>query len=115
MGVVAHNMTTISFKTLDGTIKELGHSGRISVLMLDCELCEWDIYHDIIALDEPIQQVSMQMHGTPYMANELFLAMQETGYVIFNREKERSDIGGGEVYDYSWLRLSPTFFNWKGI
>mmetsp|Transcript_14247 Transcript_14247/g.25736 ORF Transcript_14247/g.25736 Transcript_14247/m.25736 type:complete len:113 (-) Transcript_14247:607-945(-) len=111
MGLAADNTTTIAFKTLDETIAELKHSGRISILALDCESCEWDIYSDILALDEPIQQVLLQMHGTPYMANELFLAMQEAGYVIFHREAEFS--GSGEVYDYSWLKLSPSFFNWK--
>lgn len=113
MGLAADNTTTIAFKTLQETISELKHTGRVKILALDCEACEWDIYGDILSLDEPISQVLMQMHGTPYMANELFLAMQEAGYVIFNREKDSS--GGGEVYDYSWLKLSPSFFNWKGL
>ncbi|KAL3822309.1 hypothetical protein ACHAXA_002624 [Cyclostephanos tholiformis] len=98
-----------AFKTLEETIAELKHSGRISVLALDCEACEWDIYKDILSLKEPIQQVLMQMHGTPYMANELFLAMQEAGYVIFNRENN----GDVDVWDYSWMKLAPSYFNWK--
>ena len=52
----------------------------------------------------------MQMHGTPFMANELFLHMQEAGYVIYHREAD----GYGEVYDYAWIKMAPTFFNWKG-
>lgn len=98
-----------AFKTLEDTIAELKHSGRISVLALDCEACEWDMYRDVLSLEEPIQQVLMQMHGTPYMANELFLAMLEAGYVIFNREKS----GDGDVWDYSWMKLAPSFFNWN--
>jgi hypothetical protein len=43
------------------------------------------------------------------MANELFLAMLEAGYVIFNREKS----GDGDVWDYSWMKLAPSFFNWN--
>eukprot|EP00581_Thalassiosira_minuscula_P016359 CAMPEP_0183713102 /NCGR_PEP_ID=MMETSP0737-20130205/8067_1 /TAXON_ID=385413 /ORGANISM="Thalassiosira miniscula, Strain CCMP1093" /LENGTH=408 /DNA_ID=CAMNT_0025941851 /DNA_START=138 /DNA_END=1364 /DNA_ORIENTATION=+ len=112
MGLSTKNdATTIAFKTLEETITELGHSGKVSILALDCESCEWDIYQDILALDEPIHQVLMQMHGTPYIANDLFKAMQEGGYVIFNRVKESS--GQGEVYDYSWLKMAPSFFNWK--
>eukprot|EP00584_Thalassiosira_punctigera_P024723 CAMPEP_0172553552 /NCGR_PEP_ID=MMETSP1067-20121228/51268_1 /TAXON_ID=265564 ORGANISM="Thalassiosira punctigera, Strain Tpunct2005C2" /NCGR_SAMPLE_ID=MMETSP1067 /ASSEMBLY_ACC=CAM_ASM_000444 /LENGTH=306 /DNA_ID=CAMNT_0013341761 /DNA_START=368 /DNA_END=1288 /DNA_ORIENTATION=- len=111
MGLAAYNTTTIAFKTLEDTIAELKHSGRVSILVVDCESCEWDLYRDILSLKEPIQQVMLQMHGTPFMANELFLAMQEAGYVIFHREAEHS--GGREVYDYSWLKLSPSFFNWK--
>ncbi|KAL7549020.1 hypothetical protein ACHAWF_012287, partial [Thalassiosira exigua] len=111
MGIAADNATTVAFKTLEETIVGLGHSGKVSILALDCESCEWDIYRDLVKLKEPIRQVLMQMHGTPYMANELFLAMQEAGYVIFQREKEIR--GSGEVYDYSWLKLSPSFFNWQ--
>jgi len=108
MGFAPDGITPIAFKTLQETITELNHSGKISVLALDCEACEWDIYKDILLLEEPKpQQVLMQMHGTPYMANELFLAMQEAGYVIFHREAD------GEIYDYSWLNLAPSFFNWK--
>ena len=108
MGVAADGTAPVTFKTLEETITRLGHSGRISVLALDCESCEWDMYGDILSLEQPIQQVVMQMHGTPYMANELFLSMQEKGYVIFHREAD------GEAYDYSWLKLEPSFFNWKG-
>ena len=40
-----------AFKTLEETIAELKHSGRISVLALDCEACEWDIYKDILYIN----------------------------------------------------------------
>lgn len=113
MGLAADNSTAIAFKTLEETIDELQHAGRISMLIVDCEGCEWDFYTDIISLEEPIHQVILQMHGTPYMANELFLAMQEEGYVIFHREAEHT--GKGEVWDYSWLKLPPQFFNWKEV
>jgi len=111
MGLATNHTTSIAFKTLDETITELKHSGRISIVAVDCEDCEWNLYRDILSLDEPIRQVLMQMHGTPFMANELFLHMQEAGYVIFQRQAEPS--GSGEVYDYSWLNLAPSFFNWK--
>lgn len=107
MGVAADSVTSITFKTLKDTVAELHHSGRISVLVLDCESCEWDIYSDILSLDEPIQQVLMQMHGSPSVANELFLTMQGAGYVIYHREPS-SD---GEIYDYSWLKLAPSYFD----
>jgi hypothetical protein len=115
-----NNKMDNAFKTLQETIAELNHSGRISLLALDCEGCEWEIYKDILSLSsssslggggggEPIiQQIVMQMHGAPNMANELFLAMQEAGYVIYNCV----DVGDGHVWDYSWIQLSPSFFNW---
>jgi hypothetical protein len=114
-----NNKMDNTYKTLQDTITELNHSGRISLLALDCEGCEWEIYKDILSLSssslggggggEPIiQHIVMQMHGAPNMANELFLAMQEAGYVIHNRV----DVGDGHVWDYSWIRLSPSFFSW---
>lgn len=107
MGIAANSVTSVAFKTLKDTVAELQHSGRISALALDCESCEWDIYSDILSLDEPIQQVLMQMHGSPFMANGLFLAMQQAGYVIFHRDPRSGD---GEIYDYSWLELAPSYF-----
>lgn len=109
MGLVANSGATVTYKTLQDTVAELQHSGKLLLLILDCESCEWDIYRDILSLDEPIQQVLMQMHGTPSMANELFSAMKQAGYVIFHREPTND----GEVYDYSWLKLSPSFFDRK--
>lgn len=112
MGFGMDNTFVPTFKTLQETIVELEHSGKtISTLALDCEGCEWDIYLDILSLDASFQQIFMQMHGTPYVANDLFLAMQKAGYVIFHKEAEPS--GSGEVYDYSFMRMAPSYFDSK--
>ena len=109
MGVaVGVGASATAFKTLKETVKELGHSGKsLSLLVIDCEGCEWEIYRDLLSLDLSVQQVLIQMHGTPFIANRFFTAMHNAGYAIFHRE----EVGGsGNIYDYSWLKLAPSYF-----
>ena len=107
-----NNSTGAAFKTIEDTMQELGHTDKaISVLALDCEQCEWDIYHDILSVGSSIHQLLIQMHGVPNpnAAHSMFNAMRANGYVITHKEDEPH--GNGEVYDYSFLKLSETFFN----
>jgi len=108
MGVASSGQTATAFKTLKETVKELGHTGKsLSILAIDCEGCEWDIYRDILSADLSIQQVLMQLHGTPFIANKFFTAMHTAGYAIFHKE----EVGGsGNVYDYSWVKLATSYF-----
>ena len=108
---VVNSTITGAYKTIETTLQELGHSEQtISILALDCEACEWDIYHDLLSLKPPINQILMQMHGVPNpnQAQSTFNAMRFAGYVITHKEEDAQ--GGGEVYDYSFLRLSPSYF-----
>ncbi len=105
MGVAGDGSVT-AFKTFKETVAELGHAGRsLSILAIDCEGCEWDIYKEVLSSGLTVQQVLFQMHGTPYIANQFFADMYKAGYVIFHREKV-----GESVYDYSFLRLAPSYF-----
>lgn len=110
---VSNSTSVAAFKTIEDTVHELGHSDKtISILALDCEQCEWDIYNDILASSAPIHQLLLQMHGLPHpnQAHSFFNAMRTSGYVITHKEEEAN--GNGEVYDYSFLKLSKTYFNW---
>eukprot|EP00804_Cyclotella_cryptica_P015945 CCRYP_019186-RA/>CCRYP_019186-RA protein AED:0.03 eAED:0.03 QI:106/1/1/1/1/1/2/155/382 len=99
-----------SFKTIEETMKELNHMEKtLSILALDCEGCEWDMFHDILSLSFPIQQLIIQVHGVSDQTRSMFAAMQSGGYVITH--KEAAPHGNGEVYDYSFLRLSQSFFD----
>ena len=105
MGVAGNG----SFKTFKETVKELGHTGKsLSILAIDCEGCEWDIYREVLSSDLTVQQILIQMHGTPFIANRFFAAMHNAGYAIFHKE----GVGVG-VYDYSFLRLAPSYFGFK--
>lgn len=105
MGVAGDGSVT-AFKTFKETVAELGHAGKsLSILAIDCEGCEWDIYKDVLSSGLTVQQILFQMHGTPYIANQFFADMYNAGYLIFHREKV-----GESVYDYSFLRLAPSYF-----
>jgi len=106
MGVAGDGSAT-AFKTFKETVKELGHTGKtLSILAIDCEGCEWDIYKEVLSSDVmTVQQVLFQMHGTPFIANRFFVAMHNAGYAIFHREEV-----GVSVYDYSFLKLAPSYF-----
>jgi hypothetical protein len=104
MGVAGDG--SFAFKTLKETVEELGHAGKkLAILAIDCEGCEWDIYREMLSSDLTIQQVLIQMHGTPFIANRFFVAMHNAGYAIFHREEV-----GRSVYDYSFLKLAPSYF-----
>ena len=91
-------------------MKELNHLEKtLSILALDCEGCEWDMYHDMLSLSFPIHQLIIQVHGVSDQTQSMFSAMQAGGYVITHKEAEPH--GNGEVYDYSFLRLSRSYFD----
>ena len=89
---------------------ELDHVGKtISILALDCEGCEWDMYNDLTT-GPPIHQLLIQMHGVPGQAQTMFAAMQAGGgYVITHREVEPGS--NSEVWNYSLLRLARSYFD----
>ncbi len=108
MGSGTDSTAAPAFKTIHDTLTELGHLDKtISILALDCEGCEWDIYGDILDLDASFQQILIQLHGTPSVANEFFTSMLNAGYFIYNREMDPG--GGGEVYNYSFLKLDVSY------
>jgi hypothetical protein len=100
-----------TFKTVEDTIQELGHSEKtISLMALDCEGCEWDIYSDLLSLRYPVHQLVIQTHGlpNPNQVNSMFNAMRVGGYVITHKQQEPT--GNGEIFDYSFLKLSKSYF-----
>jgi len=136
------------FKSIQETIKLLGHEHTmIDVLLLDCNMCEWDIYPDLfptfddhhsddeserkkkrkshlhlphlphkkekkhleeIRMTSTFLQIVMKLHDTTPVVNDLFMKMKDNGYVIFH--KETNAMSNGNHYDYSFLKLAPSFF-----
>ena len=91
---------------------ELGHVGHtIDVLSIDCEGCEWTSYRDILeSSDSVITQILMELHGAPYVINDFFLEMKRHSYVVFHKESNTVEQGGGQICSYSFIRLAPAFF-----
>jgi len=70
------------FRTFQETIKELGHEGRpIDIFKIDCEGCEWFTYKDWI--DADLQQIIVEVHHVPDVAQDFFADLQKAGYVTF--------------------------------
>ena len=104
------------FKTLRGTMDALGHTGRtIDVFKIDCEWCEWythDEWFDDDADGNPqidIRQILVETHNAPLPnAIEFFYGLHDRGYVIFNKEANFQNGGGGQ--EITFLKLSREFF-----
>ncbi|KAL7515055.1 hypothetical protein ACHAXN_012298 [Cyclotella atomus] len=104
--------TGATFKPIEETMQELGHKDKtISLMALDCEGCEWDIYPDLLSLSYPIHQLIIQTHGlpNPNQVHSMFNAMRMDGYVITHKQQEPA--GNGEVFDYSFLKLSKSYLD----
>ena len=96
-----------TFKTLQETIKELGHKDcPIDIFKIDCEGCEWGTYKDWLETD--IRQILVEVHHVPEVAHEFFSNLQHAGYVTFHKEPN-IQFSGGACVEYAMLKLSQDF------
>ncbi|CAJ1933666.1 unnamed protein product [Cylindrotheca closterium] len=89
-------------------MKELGHANRtIDLFKIDCEWCEWFTYEQW--LNQDIRQILVETHNAP-MPNvqDFFYKLHDAGFVIFNKEANYQNGGGG--VEYGFLKLSTDFF-----
>ena len=98
----------IFYKTLQQTMKELGHENRtIDIFKIDCEWCEWFTYDQWIEQD--IRQILVETHNAPMPnAQDFFFKLHDAGFVIFNKEANFQNDGRG--VEYGFLKLSTDFF-----
>ena len=97
-----------TFKTLQQTMDELGHTNRtIDVFKIDCEWCEWFTFEQW--LEQDIRQILVETHNAPMPnAKDFFQSLHDKGYVIFSKEANFQNAGGG--VEFAFLRLSTDFF-----
>ena len=97
-----------TFKTLQQTMDELGHTNRtIDVFKIDCEWCEWFTFEQW--LEQDIRQILVETHNAPMPnAKDFFQSLHDKGYVIFSKEANFQNAGGG--VEFAFLRLSLDFF-----
>jgi len=104
---------TLGLRTLHETVKDLGHEGRqIDIFKIDCELCEWFTYkqwiNDTIS-NFTIKQILVETHNAPMPeAKDFFYDLHDAGYVIFSKEANFQNGGGG--VEYGFIKLSTDFF-----
>lgn len=98
------------FKTLEQTVKELGHEGRtIDLFKIDCEGCEWDTFKDFFTSSVEMKQILIELHKAPGpQARDLFYTLHDEGYAIFHKEANIMD--AGKCIEYSFLKVDPEFF-----
>merc|ERR1711933_334712 len=101
-------------KTLDQTVKELGHEGRrIDILKIDCEYCEWVTYDQWIQKNDhsnfTIRQILVETHSAPIQyTKNFFYDLHDAGYVIFSKEANYQNKAGG--VEFAFVKLSTDFF-----
>jgi len=97
------------FMTLEETVEHLNHSGmEIDIFKLDCEACEWHTFREWFDVPVVMRQILVELHGAPKFSDNFFETLEENSFVIFHREADTQY--GGIWQEYSFLRLSPDFF-----
>ena len=96
------------FKTLSQTMQVLGHVGRrIDIFKIDCEWCEWFTYDQW--LEQDIRQILVETHNAPLpAAQDFFFELHNAGYVIFSKEANYFNQGGG--VEFGFVKLHSDFF-----
>lgn len=97
------------FKTLNQTMYELGHANRqIDIFKIDCEWCEWTTYKQWLDAGN-LRQILVETHNAPLPhASDFFFSLHDAGYVIFSKEANFPNGGGG--VEFAFLKLDPSFF-----
>jgi len=103
-----------NFKSLNETVNELGHQGRvIDIFKIDCEGCEWTTYSEWfyphVAENTILKQILVEVHNHPDGADSFFRSLQRFGYVIFHKEPNIK-FGGGKCVEYAFIKLENSFF-----
>lgn len=87
----------------------LNHTHRmIDIFKIDCEWCEWHTYPDWIQVGN-LRQILVETHNAPMpAAKDFFYSLHDAGYVIFSKEANFQNGGGG--VEYAFLKLHTDFF-----
>ena len=80
----------------------------IDIFKIDCEWCEWHTYQDWLSVGN-LRQILVETHNAPMpTAKDFFYALHDAGYVIFSKEANFQNGGGG--VEYAFLKLHTDFF-----
>ena len=92
----------------DGLRDECGLTGVLPVpLVLFCLRCEWHTYSEWLKHD--LRQILVETHNAPMPnARDFFYNLHDAGYVIFSKEANFQNAGGG--VEFAFLKLSTDFF-----
>jgi hypothetical protein len=101
-----------TFQTLQQMITDLGHTGRtISIFKIDIEGGEWTTFRDWLTANVLLQQILVEVHNTPPIVNDFFVALHQAGYAMFHKEPNIF-WSGGDCIEFSFVKFRPSF--WEG-
>lgn len=105
-----------AFKTLEETVKLLGHTGRtIDLFKIDCEGCEWNTFPTFFDSGVVLRQILIELHAGKQRKIKLpvtvdfFKDMYRHGYVIYHKEVNTQFWSG--AIEYGFLKLHNDFFD----
>ena len=74
---------------------------------INLDRCEWHTYSDWLQQD--LRQILVETHNAPLPnARDFFYSLHDAGYVIFSKEANFQNGGGG--VEFAFLKLSTDFF-----
>jgi hypothetical protein len=74
---------------------------------VDCEWCEWTTFRQWLTVD--LTQLLVETHNAPLPnAKHFFYELHDAGYVIYSKEANYQNGGGG--VEFAFLKLSTDFF-----
>lgn len=91
IGLAGPNNTDSNLQTLDRIVQDLGHLNRkITLLKVDCDGCEFDIYDNFYRDNILLEQIVMEVHFNKTVdqkrQEDLMINMRAHGWVIVHKE-----------------------------
>lgn len=108
------------FKTFQEIVRELQHNKRtVDIFKMDIEGGEWTTFRDWVkgpgnmfswmGTDILLQQILIEVHDAPIIANTFFAELHKAGYAMFHKEPN-IQFAGGDCVEFGFIKLRPSFF-----
>lgn len=78
----------------------------VDILKIDCEGCEFDIYHQFVSPEFQIMQILIEVHFRSAMETHRFFQEMTKRFVIFHKEPNLLPSSRGDCVEYGFLRLN---------
>lgn len=117
------NLTSPSHCVSD-TLQKLNHHERTAItwLKVDCEGCEFTVMPKFAETSVEIHQIMIEIHGTNAVEiKSLFRSLQDTGMMIFHKERNHWGCLGYKCVEYSLItedyaqKVLHNFLNTKDL
>lgn len=98
------------FKTFQEVVQQLQHTKRtVDIFKIDIEGGEWTTFQDWLSADVLLQQILVEVHDAPPIANDFFAQLHKAGYAMFHKEPN-IQFAGGDCIEFGFIKLRRSFF-----